>query len=312
MLAAGALVAALAGCTGTGGRSLLALPRAALPAKSSFPAAAGDLIYVVDNGLESVYQYSYETRKRLNTIQGPFYDVVTMCADTKQDIFVVDDAAQSIREYSHDGKTVIKTLVDFFGFPEACSVDPTTGNLAVTNFENASGEFPGNLVIFSHTGHANSHHVFNMYNFYFPAYDDKGNLFVNGNSTRGSPVLSERRKGGGGFEDLTMSPKIASMFGMQWDGKYLAICDTGHQPNEIDRFSISRSGATKVSSTILQDDADVYQFFIAAIGAKDVIIATDRADRKLYAWRYPLGGNPIFSIGGFMRPLGVAISRTMP
>lgn len=313
-LTAGALVAALAGCLGTSAQWPPALPPAGRALSSAGGATAGDLIYVLDNGSERVYQYSYETRKRLATIKAIFYDGLGMCVDAAQHIFVVDNTTQAIREYSHDGKTLVKTLIDFMGFPEACSVDPTTGNLAVTNLENSNDGFPGNVVIFPHvTGNPKSYDVPNMYQIYFPAYDDKGNLFVDGYSTYfASSLLSELPKSGKAFHDLTMSPKIPSVLGMEWDGKFLALCDTHQRPNEIDRFSISGSRATKVSSTILKEDDNAYQFFISAIGGKEVVVATDQVNHKLYAWRYPLGGNPSFSIGGLVRPLGVVISRGMP
>jgi DNA-binding beta-propeller fold protein YncE len=310
MLAAGALAAALAGCGVTSEQSALAPPGGASESNSALPTAAGDLIYVLDNGSERVYQYSYETRKRLGTIKTRFADAESMCVDGAQNVFVVDNATQAIWEYSPGGKSVIRILIDFVGFPFACAVDPTTGNLAVTNRENSYDEFPGNVVIYPHvTGKPKAYEVLNMYEIYFPAFDDKGNLFVDGYSTyfRGS-LLSELPKNGKNFVDLTLSSKIASAFGMQWDGKYLAVCDIGPQPNEIDRYSMSRFSAKKVSSTILKEANYVYQFFVAAIGGKDVVVGADPTARKLYAWQYPLGGSPSFSIGGFIRPFGAVIA----
>jgi hypothetical protein len=311
VLAIGVLVAVLADCNGAGAQSPVAsFSPAGIAPKSLAPAAVADFMYVVDNGSQTVYQYSYQTRKRLGKLKGPFYDVLTMCVDTAQDVFVVDDANQSIREYSHDGERLISTVIDLSGFPTGCSVDRTTGNLAVTNYLNAAAMYPGNVVIYPHvTGNPKTYDILNIYEVYFPAYDDKGNLFVDGYSLRyGAPLLSELPKGGNSFKDLRMNVRIPSIFGMQWDGKYLAICDTAVQPNKIDRFSISRSGAQKVSSTALKDDDDVYQFFIATIGGKTMLIATDRRHRKVSAWRYPLGGSPAFSIGGFSRPLDAAVS----
>lgn len=318
-----ALLAALAGCGGSGSQSMLAAPSPAGRATrlgqsadglagrlSISPAAAADLMYVVDNGSETVYQYSYPAPKRLGKIEVPFYDVLTICLNTSQDIFVVDNAAQSIREYSRDGQKVLKTMIDFSGFPLGCSVDPTTGNVAVTNNQAGTYGQPGNVVIYPH-GNANgkTYSIPNTFFYHFPAYDDKGNLFVNGHGLRpGPPVLGELAKGAGSFKDLKINVKTASFLGMQWDGKYLAVCDIGARPNEIDRFSISRSGATKVSSTTLKGDDDVYQFSIAAIGGKTMLIATDPRNRRVFAWRYPVGGSPALSIGGFADPLDAVVS----
>ncbi len=56
------------------------------------------------------------------------------CADTAGDVFVTLDAKSGkIVEFAHGGRRPIKTLPDPSGVPFACSVDPTTGNLAVVN-----------------------------------------------------------------------------------------------------------------------------------------------------------------------------------
>ncbi|MBV8530702.1 MAG: hypothetical protein JO104_05245, partial [Candidatus Eremiobacteraeota bacterium] len=201
-----AFVTALAGCSSTGTPVPLDLSSGSgADSRHWLPAGGtGNLVYVLDEGARAVYRYSYATRKQTGKLKGPFYVPLGICLDEKQDVFVVDNSAQFIREYSHDGKTVVHTLDDFLGFPAACSVDPTTGNLAVTNAQNADGSYPGNVVIYPHvTGTPKEYGILNAYYVYFPAYDDKGNLFVNGYSTRaGASLLAELSKRDRSFRDL--------------------------------------------------------------------------------------------------------------
>ena len=63
------------------------------------------------------------------------------CVDESGDVFVADGGADTIREYAHGGTTPIATLNDP-GEPYGCSVDPTTGNLAVTNGSDSVAIYP--------------------------------------------------------------------------------------------------------------------------------------------------------------------------
>jgi hypothetical protein len=107
-----------------------------------------DLLYISDVSDNEVTVYSYPSGKLEGTLTG--FEVPTgLCSDKAGDVFVTDFEASEILEYAHGGTTPIATLSDPGQWPSGCSVDPMTGNLAVSNDETPSvGE--GNLAIYAH------------------------------------------------------------------------------------------------------------------------------------------------------------------
>jgi hypothetical protein len=94
-----------------------------------------DLLYVSDSfpyGSNDVYVYSYPKGKLKGTLTG-FNEPSGQCVDKAGDVFIANFGASQILEYAHGGTSPIKTLSDPDYYPLGCSVDPTTGNLAVTN-----------------------------------------------------------------------------------------------------------------------------------------------------------------------------------
>lgn len=126
------------GCGGPQGRigSLSALSQAALP-QAAMPARHGDLLYVSDTETSNVYVFSYPKGKLVQTLTG-FTDPAGECVNKNGDVFITNTGASNILEYAHGGSTVDSTLNDPGYFPTGCSVDPLTGNLAVTNFSTSS------------------------------------------------------------------------------------------------------------------------------------------------------------------------------
>ena len=128
--------AALAGCSGaapSGGPGLLPQRVAA-----SAPAPAGGaLLYVTDTVTSDVYVFSYPKGKLKQTLTG-FTDPAGECADAQGNVFISNTGGSNIVEYAHGGTTPIATLKDPGFFPIGCSVNPLTGDLAVTNFPPAA------------------------------------------------------------------------------------------------------------------------------------------------------------------------------
>ncbi len=103
-----------------------------------------------------------------------------MCTDDHGDVFMTEivDSTGRIVEYAHGGTHPIATLTDP-GYPMGCSVDPTTGDLAVANFATSSQS--GGLAIYkSATGNPTSFTDPSFHTYSFCGYDDQGNLFVDG------------------------------------------------------------------------------------------------------------------------------------
>jgi hypothetical protein len=95
------------------------------------PDARGeDLMYV--SGNDAVTVYTYPGDKLVGKLDG-FRFASGQCVDKKQNVYITSIGDGRVYEYAHGGKRRIKTLVSPNAF--GCSIDPTTGNLAVTNLD---------------------------------------------------------------------------------------------------------------------------------------------------------------------------------
>jgi hypothetical protein len=130
--------AMLAGCGGS------QLPIGGAGAMPQTPAAAhddrsGSLLYVVNGNNNTVTFYSYNDGRLLGTLQG-FTAPFGSCVDNVGRVFVTDVAAGKVFEYAHGGTEPIKIFVlEKPQQPDSCSVDPLTGNLAVTTDGGSTG-----------------------------------------------------------------------------------------------------------------------------------------------------------------------------
>src|ERR1700729_19462 len=112
-----------------------------------------DLLYVNADrpsaGGGEVLVYTYPGGKLVGTL-GDFNNPAGLCSDTSGKVFVTiggfEGLDPSVQEYSHEGRR-LATLSVPAPWASACSVDPTTGNLAVLNggtnvyiYQNAQGE----------------------------------------------------------------------------------------------------------------------------------------------------------------------------
>ena len=97
-----------------------------LPGSSS----GSDLLYVVGRK-GAVYVLTYPQGKLVGELGLPYaVNSGNICSDKNGNILVPD--VYEIVEYAHGGTQPVATLNDIYYYSLACSVDPTTGNLAVT------------------------------------------------------------------------------------------------------------------------------------------------------------------------------------
>jgi hypothetical protein len=260
--------------------------------------AARALLYVSDGGTGTVYVFALPKGNAVQTLTG-FAQARGECADARGDVFIVDSQQSVIREYAHGGKNPIKLLDDRGFGPTDCSVDPATGNLAVTN--------PKNVAIFSGAkGRPVYVRDLSIANYYFCAYDDKGDLFVDGLHYRTRTVaLAELPKGKTAFMDIALNESLSYAGGVKWDGRYLAMAGG---TAAIYRFKISGRGGTKVGVTEIGRSSGVYAFCIEsrAVYVPGLFHNRDQANARAYA--YPAGGKAFKSFVGFSIPLGAAVS----
>jgi hypothetical protein len=268
------------------------------------PAARnGDLLYISDVGTNDVYVYSYPKLKLEGTLTG-FSTPDGECVDKAGDVFIANFNTQQIFEYAHGGTTRIATLNDPGYYPEGCSVDPTTGNLAVANYSN-SDNVRGNVAIYN--GAAGSPAAYYtdslMYEMFLCSYDNKGNLFVDGEQLgSGGFVLAELSRAGASLTDMFLNQSIGGISGVQWDGRHLVIGDSTAEM--IYQFTIKGAFATKVGAIPLDEAIDLGQFSIQ----RAKVVAPYGAGAGI--WNYPSGGSAIKTVdsGSFNEPFGSAIS----
>src|ERR1700722_208896 len=97
-----------------------------------------DLMYISDSFASTVYVYSYPAGKlvgELTGLSGP----QGMCADAKGNIWVTSSLTNQIMEFAHGGTSPLVTLMQTGQIFDGCSVDPSTGALAVSSFCQLAG-----------------------------------------------------------------------------------------------------------------------------------------------------------------------------
>jgi NHL repeat len=260
-----------------------------------------NLLYVSDQD-GGIYVFSYPKGRQVGTLTG-FATPAGLCSDSAGDVFVVDTNASSVVEFAHAGTEPIQTLHDFGYYPWGCSVDRSTGNLAVTNInEVPSG--PGNIAIYaSARGMPATLGDPNLVYPYFCGYDGSGDLFFSGLAA--SPPqerIWELPRSSGSFTILPIKQSFKQEAGVQWDGRYLAV---GHA-SVVDRFVVNASHATLVGATPLRDAKLVLQFWIAGKN----VVGPDFQKGSVGSWSYPQGGEPNLWIRGLpIHLFGSTVSR---
>jgi hypothetical protein len=288
--------AILSGCNG----SAPPLPAPGVPAQAraarswmSPAAKAQNLLYVADLGTNLVDVYPYPKGKLVGQLSG-IGAMATLCADKAGDVFVVDEAGP-VRVYAHGGTTPIRQL-DASGAPNGCSVDPVTGNLALTN---QSSYLYGTIAIYAKAkGKPKSYFDETVDATFFCGYDDKGNLFIDGWDRSAHPIFLQMPRGKQGFNITRLA--ITTPGGLEWDGKYVAISDRG-------TGKIVRTNATgDIKATVkLHGGGTVDQFWIQGstlIGPNAAVNGT------VPFWHYPDGGAPTSTLKGSTYPIGTVVS----
>lgn len=270
------------------------------PARSLSPASRsgaehGDLLYVSDLGRNAVLYYTYPQGKLVGTLTG-FAAASTLCADRAGDVFIVD-LTGPVYVYAHGGAAPIRKLTGS-GEPDGCAIDPTTGNLAVTN---ESSYLYGTITIYPKAkGGPKTYFNSQVDATFFCGYDDRGNLFIDGWNRSGVVILLELPRGSSQFKIMTLGHTIKTPGGVLWDGKYIAISDEG--AGQIVRVT----PIGKVVATVrLHEGTTVNQFWL---DHGTLIGPNAQNNGTVPFWHYPDGGTPYHTIGGLTYPIGAAVS----
>jgi hypothetical protein len=264
------------------------------------------LLYVSSVLTGDVYAYSYSTQQLMGTLTG-FEQPYGLCTDRKGDVWIANDGASELVEYAHGGTSPIATLSEPGEYPEGCSVDTTTGDLAVTNFSSTEGN--GDVAIYAKAqGTPKTYTDSEIANYRFCGYDPLGNLYIDGATSSGAFVFAALSKGGTQFANISLSQKIEWPGGVQWDGKWVDVGDTDagviYQTN-------GEGGAIEGSVTLSGVDY-VNQFWIVGAKASKTVknakvVAPSQDGGNVAIFKYPAGGDAQtkFSVE---EPFGAAVS----
>jgi hypothetical protein len=207
----------------------------------------GELLYV-SNGPNDVRVFTVPEGKLVQILTGVSYPQL-QCSDQQGDVFIADD--EKLDKFAHGGTTPINVLYVNPGVtPGQCAVDPTTGTVALTASLNGGGQ----VDIFSggqgkptvYTDPSDAQYV-------APAYDQHGNLYVNGEDANGSFLLAEMRKGHDTFTSISQNATIRDPGSLQWDGHYLVASGAPNEANDtLFLFKVKGSSAKVVNSLLLE------------------------------------------------------------
>jgi hypothetical protein len=267
-----------------------------------------DLLYVSDAEANLVDVYSYPGGKLEGQLSG-FAGVQGLCTDKSGNVWITNQSQETILEFAHGGKSPIATLNDSGYHPGACSVDPSTGNLAVANLDTLS-EGAGGLAIY--TGAKGSPQLYNdstlAYAFYV-AYDRSGNVFVDGQNRSSQLFFGELPKSSSTLETIDTSGISGLGAGVAWDGKYITLGITS--PSTIYQLTVSGSAASIAGTTTISGDPGLGGYDVVTKGNRQGTLVIDPetgGTKDVGYFKYPSGSGPTKSITGLENPDSVAIS----
>ncbi|HEX4012773.1 MAG TPA: hypothetical protein VHX17_02650 [Candidatus Cybelea sp.] len=272
------------------------------------------LLFISDDGTNDVYMFKMPSMTLKGTLTG-FSEPQGMCADKAGNIWITNTGTLQIYQYSRTG-TLLNTLSDPDGDPVGCAIDKSTGDLAVTNIFDNSGNATVDVYA-NATGTPTSYSNPAQSENFFPSYDNSGNLYVDGfgNSGFSLSVLPS-----GSSSMTTVSVSGGTIFfpgGMNYKGGSLIIgdqeCNGGSDSCQY-ATTVSGSTATITGSTPLENSdggaCDVDQGTIAPQGKYFAggCITEGSGASTAARWAYPAGGIPTNFSTNVSEPIGAAIS----
>lgn len=253
------------------------------------------LLYVSDPLDHEVYVYSLPDGKIVGTLTG-LVNPGGECSDKAGHVWITLNVGGlgpgTLVEYAHGGTKPIATLNDSDP-PQHCSVDPTTGNLAVAP---AYGGQRGVAIYAKARGLPKYHHARNA-GPWDCAYDNSGNLFV---AATIGPITSKvywLPKGGVGLLKYSLYPPVYADSGVGWDGQHLVVTPDG--TNLYQYMQHSQVGDTVLKGAGIDYTASLW------IRGSTLIVA---AGQEVAFFAYPSGGYPFKVMQNPYNADGVTVS----
>lgn len=244
----------LAGCSSAG------LPPATIASDSTHSWMAPDaatssaLLYVAAGYSNHVYVYSYPDGKLKGHLTAPGAasqgaSPGSMCSDKAGNVYIGDGDLGTVTEFAHGGTKAIATFPAGAPLGFNCSIDPTTGRLAVAILGNSGSS----VVVFTGTQRTVYPTPPDLLFMMACTYDRKGNLFCDGYSNvnwvrvfhlyelpAGSSATS--------LTEITVNDPKLTAGDMEWDGIDLAVSDNS---SKIYRLHVKGTTANVVGTTSL-------------------------------------------------------------
>ncbi|HEX3369950.1 MAG TPA: hypothetical protein VHS56_10275 [Candidatus Cybelea sp.] len=268
------------------------------------------LLYVADEATNDVYVYSYPAGKLKGTLTG-FATPTGICSNKHGDVFILNGNGMTVDVYAHGGTSPLRVL-DLPGYPQLnCTVDPTTGNLALGALAGSCGNC---IAVFADgQGTPTTYAPSGQNGFPGCGYDNHGNLYCDAYGSDGAFALYELASGSSTPTSISVSGVSGLTAGsLQWDGTNVAF-GAGDGPT-LYQIQLSGSTGSVVGSTSLSGAGTVWQFWITKLpGTKKakklrVIAPTDETVSEVGYWNYPAGGSATQTITGLQQPDGAALS----
>ena len=184
------------------------------------PAQRHDLLYVsAFNG--PLYAFTYPQGKLVGQVTTSFGGA-GICSDKQGNVYVNTPAAYTVYVFAHAGLIPVYELDEASegANPYGCAVNRRTGDLAVTNLEGFVSVYKGAR------GTPQAYSLPGLYEAFFCAYDDKGNLFATGDDAGGRFALAELPAGSGTAKAVAVDASIAAGYGIAWNEKDLVLQST--------------------------------------------------------------------------------------
>ncbi len=270
-------------------------------------AKKGELLYVGSYASNDVYVFTYPNGTLVGTLTG-FSEPMGLCSDKHGNVWIANDIGGDFGpgemvEYAHGGTAPLATLSDPNATPAACSVDPTTGNLAVANGY-SSTYVNGALGIYTGAHGTPTFYPNPLLSPYAVSYDNQGDVFVVGHtgSFGFKSGMEWLPRGASAVEKFGFKPHL-SPAGVFWDDMLLAVLGPDKGLG-IYRYQVLSHRGKQVGSPI-HLDAGFNQFWRQGSA---LVGSTPFYNGAVICFHYPAGGSPFKTINVPDTPWGVTIS----
>jgi len=300
------------------------------------------LLYVASNATTQIFVYHYKSGAFvgwLNPVNRGVSSIRGLCVDKVGNVWITEDdntTGSSVAvEYGHGGSKALRTFATG-GSAIGCSVDPTSGDLAVANWSTKSGA--ADLRVFERSSGIPKDYTIRACSFMAsPGYDGDGNLYVDGQDASGQSTVCELPHKGIAMRSVGFNVSIQGPAGAMWDGKYMTLASAYNYGTYLGKTLIyqmrqdASGNLTEVGRTVLTDkgcpsgEADVTQPFIVGLrntpenrNQGSVVVGGNNGIYCIYRfafWKYPRGGNPEFALDNapeLISGQAVSIARQEP